>query len=358
MSALEVEVATDPPYSVRVGAGCLAELPELAARWPRCLVVSDAHVFELHGARLDALAAPHLLLPRGEAAKGLGEVEALLEGLAAAGLDRESLLVTLGGGALSDAAGLAAALYMRGIDVVHAPTTLLAQVDASVGGKTAVNLAAGKNLAGSFHQPAAVFADTSTLATLDDAEFRSGLGEVAKSALLEPGTLMQLLEQRTAGVLARDPEVLAEVVTACVRTKAAVVAADPHERGARRALNLGHTCAHGIEHVAGYGTVPHGVAVAAGIGVALACSAELGLLLDADLPRRWLALCGQLGLPADLDALRAETGLALAPAELLGAMRLDKKARGGELRMVLPLAVGRIELDVAAEASLLERVLA
>jgi len=358
VSVTEVAVDVDPGYTVRVGPGCLAGVAELAAGYPRHLVVSDERVLGLHGEALAALAGPRHALPRGEAAKRFGVLEAVLDAAAAAGLDRGSLVVTLGGGSVADVGGLAAALYMRGVAVLHAPTTLLAQVDAAVGGKTAVNLAAGKNLAGIFHQPVAVFADTATLATLEAEDFRSGLGEAAKTALLEPGTLIRLLEGHAAAVAARDPEVLAAVVVACVRTKAAVVAADEREHGARRTLNLGHTFAHAFEHAAGYGRVPHGLAVAAGIGAALRCSAALGVLLDAELPARWRALARALELPADPGELRAERGLALEPEDLLAAMALDKKARGASPLLVLPRAVGRCEIDVPADRELLLAALA
>lgn len=357
MSTTAVEVALDPAYSVHVGHGCLDQLSTLAASYSRCLVVSEPRVLELHGERLAELAAPRHLLPSGEPAKQLSVVESLLEAMARAELDRGALLVTLGGGALSDAAGLAASLYMRGIDVAHAPTTLLAQVDASVGGKTAVNLAAGKNLAGTFLQPVAVYADTLTLATLEPADFRSGLGEVAKTALLEGPDLWAQLERDSAALLARDPDSLAAVVESCVRTKAGIVAADPHEQGPRRALNLGHTFAHAIERSAGFGVIPHGVAVAAGIGLALACSTALELLLDADLPDRWRRLSTQLGLPSDLGDLRREARLPLPAEDLLAAMRLDKKSRASAPRLVLPRALGQVELDVALEPALLASVL-
>ena len=357
MSTTAIEVAVEPAYSVHVGPDCLDEISTLAAGYPRCFVVSESHAFELHGERLALPDAPRYLMPSGEAAKQLSEVEALLEALATAGLDRQSLLVTLGGGALCDAAGLAASLYMRGIAVAHAPTTLLAQVDASVGGKTAVNLSASKNLAGTFHQPVAVFADTRTLSTLAPADFRSGLGEIVKTAMLEGPYLWAELERETDALLARQPETLATVVAGCVRAKAVVVAADPHERGPRRGLNLGHTFAHAIEHTAGFGTVPHGIAVAAGLGVALACSAALGLLHDPDLPARWQKLSSRLGLPGDLADLRRETGLALSAADLLAALRLDKKSREGAPRLVLPRALGEVELDVEADPGLLATVL-
>ncbi|MBK8178735.1 MAG: 3-dehydroquinate synthase [Planctomycetes bacterium] len=245
---------------------------------------------------------------------------------------------------------------------MHCPTTLLAQVDASVGGKTAVNLTAGKNLAGVFHQPRAVYADVGVLATQSEEEYRSGLGEVLKTALVAGPELLELVEQGAPGLTARDPATLAAIVAACVRAKAAVVAADPLERGPRRALNLGHTFAHAIEHAAGFGRVPHGIAVAVGLGIALRAARELGLLEDRELPGRLGRLMGRLGLPADLAELRSsrlsDMPAALSPKELVRAMRLDKKSRGGAVHLVLARAAGRLDLEVPVDGALIESWLA
>jgi 3-dehydroquinate synthase len=313
----------------------------------------------LYATRLGALAdAPRLALPPGESTKTLSTVERVLDLLAGAGLGRDSLLVTLGGGVTSDLGGLAASLYMRGVAVVHCPTTLLAQVDAAIGGKTAVNLRAGKNLAGTFHQPLSVLCDTDVLGTLDDHELASGLGEVVKSALLGAPGLLERLEHDAARLVAREPEALAGVVEACVRLKAGIVASDEREGGPRRSLNLGHTFAHAIEHAAGYGRVPHGVAVAVGIVLALEASRSLGRLEDADLPARVAALLGALGLPASLAELRRSCGRPLGAEELERTMELDKKVARGEVRLVLPRGVGRVDLDVRPSAGLLAGLLA
>jgi 3-dehydroquinate synthase len=281
-------------------------------------------------------------------------LEHVLDFLVAAGLDRRSTLVVLGGGVLGDLGGLAAALFMRGIACVQCPTTLLAQVDSSVGGKTAVNLPAGKNLAGAFHQPACVLADTEVLATLPDDELCSGLGEVVKSALVGDGELLALLEREAAAILARDAELLGEVVARCVRVKAAIVARDEEERGERRLLNLGHTFAHAIEHAAGFGRIPHGIAVGVGLVLALRASERAGLLAESELPERVGALLSRLGLPADLAALRARSGTRLAPEEILAGMRHDKKGRSARPAFVLVHGLGRLALDQEID----ERVLA
>jgi 3-dehydroquinate synthase len=339
-----VDVELTPPYAVHVGAGALAlaasELPAPAA------LITEPHVHGLHG---DALAVPTAtpshLVPRGEDSKTFAELERVLDFLAALALDRDATLLTLGGGAVTDLGGMAAALYARGIAVAHCPTTLLAQVDASVGGKTAVNLAAGKNLAGVFHQPVLVLADTAVLATLSGAELASGLGEVAKTALIDGEETLRLVEERAPALLARDADALEEVVAACVRVKARVVRADEREAGPRRALNLGHTFGHGIEHALGYGAVPHGVAVAAGIGLALAMAEERGILEDPALAPRAVALLRALGLPTGLADVAALAGRPLDPDAVARAMRHDKKARAGAPRFVLPVAAGRLELD-------------
>ena len=322
-------------------------------------LAADEHVLGLHGNALGHVAKlPSHQLVRGESMKSFAQLEGLLGSLAEARLDRGSTLFAFGGGATGDLSGMAASLYMRGIDWVCAPTTLLAQVDASVGGKTAINLGAGKNLVGSFHQPKLVVADTNFLKTLDDSELRSGLGEVLKTALLGaavPGdaetSLLELLEcADPAAITARDPELFATIVESCVRFKASIVEADERESSARKQLNLGHTFAHAIEHVAGYGAIPHGVAVAAGLGDALALSRDLGLLQDAALPTRQAALAAGLGLPRDTADLRKQTGLALPASALAEAMALDKKSQDGQLRFVLPRALGDIDIDVRAAA--------
>jgi 3-dehydroquinate synthase len=245
---------------------------------------------------------------------------------------------------------MAAALYMRGIPYVQVPTTLLAQVDSSVGGKTAVNLKAGKNLAGAFHQPSLVVADTGTLATLSDDEFRSGLGEVIKTAMLASEEALAGLERDATRIWKREPAALATVVEMCVRTKAAIVARDPHEKGPRKLLNLGHTFAHAIEHELGYGAVPHGVAVGVGVRLALDASRRMSRLADPSLLERVDHLLTTFGMPRTLAGLRATR---LAPHGLVAAMALDKKNALGKTRLVLPVCAGQAIFDVEAE----ERVL-
>ncbi len=351
-----VTVQTAPSYDVRIGPSVLDELAG-AVRDLRCALIGDATALRLHGARLGALGgAPRHEVGPGEDAKRFAELERALDFLAAARLDRGARVVGFGGGAACDLAGLAAAMYMRGVDVVHAPTTLLAQVDASVGGKTAVNLAAGKNLAGVFHQPRAVLCDTSTLATLTLDEWRSGMGEVLKTALLAGEEFLDWLERHADALVPDDAERATELVARCVRHKAAVVAADERESGRRRELNLGHTFAHAIEHAAGYGRVPHGLAVSAGIGLALEAARETGVLADDSLPERVAHLQQRLNLPRSLRDTASALAAPLEPETLLSALALDKKAHRTEPRFVLPERAGAVRLDVTLDPKLVRHL--
>jgi len=342
-----VTVAVEPSYDVVVGAGALGELGALVGDRRRIVVVSQRAVF---GACRDKLA--HFLdgsdarddrvgvvfMGDGEQAKSLASVELLCREFAREGLLRGDAVVALGGGVVGDTAGFAAAVYHRGVAVVQAPTTLLAMVDAAVGGKTAVNLPEGKNLVGSFHQPVAVVADTTTLATLPETEFRSGLGEVAKYSLLPEGAgVAALLEARRTEILARDADTLEELVTACVAVKAAIVAADPEERtGGRAALNYGHTLAHALETTGGH-ALAHGEAVAIGLVFAVHLARSLERV-GADVVERTRAAIDGLGLPTAVpaDDVTADS--------LLEVMRRDKKSKGG-LTFVLPGPHGMESID-------------
>lgn len=350
MTRATVEVRTGYPYEVHVGSDLL---PEAAARIAKRthVVLTDAHVAPLWAKAFGA--APRIVVAPGEASKSLRVLESVLDELVASRMKRDGLVVCLGGGVVGDLGGLAASLYMRGIDFVQCPTTLLAQVDSSVGGKTAINLAGGKNLAGTFHQPIAVYADVATLATLADEEFTSGLGEVVKSALVGDPSLLDELTENAGAIRARRVEALIPVVERCVRVKAAVVAADEREAGTRKTLNLGHTFAHAIEHAAGYGTVPHGLAVSVGLSLAVRASARLGLLADPELPERLARVQTRLGLPSELEHLPA-----LTPAALRAGLTHDKKGQdAGRPRLVLPRAAGDLVLDIPADDALLAELL-
>lgn len=357
MGPARVAVEVEPRYEVLIGPGVARDALRAAGDATRVALIADARAAELHAWRIEGLdRVPRLDLPPGEAAKELPVLGRALDFLAASGLDRSSCVLVLGGGAACDLGALAASLYMRGVAAVLCPTTLLAQVDAAVGGKTAINLAAGKNLAGTFHQPRAVLADVDTLRTLDEDDFLSGLGEVVKCAVLAGESAFSRLEASAAALSTRDPAALQETIAECVALKARVVASDERESGPRKLLNLGHTFAHAIERVAGYGAIPHGLAVACGVALALEASRELGVLEDAAAVERVRGLLAKLRLPLGLDALRGEHPL--RSADLVAAMRGDKKAAAGRIRLVLPSAIGVVEHDVEVDERVLARVLA
>ncbi len=350
-----VTVAVTPPYDVAVGDGILEEVAVAVGARSRVAVVSPAPVggpyapsvvaaLERGGREVECLP-----IPDGEAAKTLEEVGRLCRRFAAWGLRRGDAVVALGGGATGDTAGFAAAVYHRGVAIVQVPTTLLAMVDAAIGGKTAVNLPEGKNLVGAFHQPVGVVADVATLASLPEPDYRSGLGEVAKYALSPGGEAVAgLLARDPAAVLARDPGILTDLVAASAAMKAAVVARDPEERtGARAALNYGHTLAHALEANAGY-ELAHGQAVAIGLVFAIHLARELGRVDDAavaDVEATLRRLELPTTVPGGADA-----------AGLRAAMGRDKKVRG-TLTFVLPGADGLTLVD-DPPARAVERALA
>ncbi|MBC9177300.1 3-dehydroquinate synthase [Pseudoroseomonas ludipueritiae] len=352
-------------YEVLVGEELLARAgalmaPVLPAR--RVAIVTDESVGPLHletlrggleaaGFEIRATVA----VPPGEGSKSFTHLATVLEALMAAGVDRRTAVVALGGGVVGDLAGYAAASALRGLPFVQVPTTLLAQVDSSVGGKTGINLKAGKNLAGAFHQPAVVLADTDTLATLPPRELRAGYAEVAKHGLLQ-GPLWDWCEQHGARAVAGEADALRHAVLESCRLKSAVVAADEREEsaeGGRALLNLGHTFGHALEAECGYdGSLLHGEAVAIGLGLAARLSARLGHC-DAGLPARVEAHIAAVGLPARIrDLPRGFTVEAL-----MGRMRKDKKVRDGALRFVLLRAPGQVfttgEVPAAEVAALL-----
>jgi 3-dehydroquinate synthase len=336
MRSIGVEVP-GAAYDVRVGAGALDVVPELLAGRRRVAVVTQGAVRDALGDQVVRLPWPVIVMGDGEQAKSLATVEELCRAFSAEGLLRGDAVVALGGGVVGDTAGFAAAVYYRGIAVVQAPTTLLAQVDAAIGGKTAVNLPEGKNLVGAFHQPVAVACDTTTLATLGPREFRAGLGEVAKYALMpQGGGVAAVIRDHAREIVAREPEVLAALVAECVAIKAAVVSADPEERtGIRATLNYGHTLAHALETTGAY-ELHHGEAVAVGLvfADALALATER---LDAATVDEHRALLAALDLPTCVpEGARA--------SDLLAVMARDKKAKGG-LTFVLPGADGLGTVD-------------
>jgi 3-dehydroquinate synthase len=289
----------------------------------------------LKGARLT-----EIVVPDGEKTKSWQVLETVFDALLAAHCGRDTLLVALGGGVVGDLAGFAAAVYQRGMPFLQVPTTLLAQVDSSVGGKTAINHARGKNMIGAFHQPLAVISDVTTLDTLPDRELRAGLAEVIKHALALDLAFVDWLEKNVEKVLARDRAALTYAVKRCCELKAGIVAADEREAGVRALLNFGHTFGHAIEAGAGYGSWLHGEAIAAGMVMAAQLSRNLGLIGDPEVARV-SGLIGRAGLP--------NRGPALAPQKLMELMAGDKKAAQGKLRFVVLEALGRAVLRGGVE---------
>lgn len=345
-------------YDAHIGAGLIARAGELIAPFAatgRVFVVTDRTVARLHRpaliASLDAAGLQNwtVTLPAGEAAKSFRGLERVCRHLLQAGIGRRDLVIALGGGVIGDLAGLAAGLVKRGVDVVQIPTTLLAQVDSSVGGKTAIDTPEGKNMIGLIHQPRLVLADLDVLTTLPERERRAGYAEILKIGLIGDADFFTWCEANAARLLACDGEALAQGVCTAVAAKARIVAADEREEGARALLNLGHTFAHAFEAHAGYdGALLHGEAVAAGISAAFAFSAQLGLCPSVD-AARVRAHLDAAGFTTDLRQL---PGAPFDPGALLTLMAADKKAEAGRLTLILARRIGRafVESDVPTDA--------
>jgi 3-dehydroquinate synthase len=278
------------------------------------------------------------LLPGGEATKDVPTLQRLWAVGTRQGLDRQSVVVAIGGGVIGDAVGFFAATHLRGIRVVQVPTTLMAQVDSSIGGKTGINLPVGKNLVGAFHQPCLVVADPSVLKTLPEREFRAGLAEVVKYGIIADPVLFRRLESRAAAVLAREPAELRWIIARCAAIKARVVSLDEREtKGLRATLNFGHTIGHALEAATRYGALIHGEAVALGMIGATDLSRRFAGLPERD-ARRIVSLIERLGLTSRLPRIAARCPL----KKILAALRLDKKAAGGRPRFVLAKRIGRV----------------
>ena len=350
---IEIPVNLGPrSYPILVGAGALSTVgPQLAKRGVgrRVVLVSDPTITRLHGdpvlrsltqAGFDLAQAA---VPEGEQAKRLDVASRLWDRLLDLGCDRTSTVVALGGGAVGDLAGFVAATYMRGMNFVQVPTTLLAQVDASIGGKTAIDHPRGKNLIGAFHQPRMVIVDPSTLTTLSEREFRSGLAEVIKHGIVLDAGYFRDLEANVPALLARDLTTLESVVAGSCRLKARVVERDEQEAELRWVLNYGHTVGHAIEAATGFQRWAHGEAVSLGIVAEARLAEHLGIG-SASTTERQRALLDAVGLPVK--------GLAVDPAAVVEALSRDKKRRDGRVSFVLAPAIGsfRIVQDVPPDA--------
>lgn len=362
-----VHIGGAHPYTISIGYGLLDDGIALTSRirGRHVLIVSDEHVSPLYARRIEAalhnvrpdLRLSRFVMPAGEQAKTMAHFSQVIDALATLGATRDACVLALGGGVVGDLAGFAAACWMRGIDCLQLPTTLLAMVDSSVGGKTAVDLPQGKNLVGAFHPPRGVFADTAALDTLPDRELRAGLAEVIKYGAIVDAPFLDWLEANTIPLLARERQPLIEAIARSCQHKATIVEHDPFEHGERALLNFGHTFGHAIEAEQGYAShgldneaLNHGEAVAVGMVMAARLSAQLGMAPAADAERLRTLLAG-FGLPTALPE-------GLEPDRLLQRMRLDKKASASGLRFVLWEAPGtaRIVSDVP-EAAVLETLL-
>ncbi len=352
-----VSLPSEKDYAVRIGAGVLEGLGTSVAAlgsFSRALVITDSNVGPLYLARAKAalagagLRVSDIQVPAGEDTKSLAVAGEIWSAMAQLGLGRDCVVVALGGGVVGDLAGFVASTYMRGVSVVQVPTTLLAMVDSSVGGKTAINLPEGKNLVGTFYQPSFVCADTDTLATLNEREWRCGCAEIAKSAVIESDDFFFWLVDHAAALAQRDAHVVSEAVARSVVFKANVVARDKTESaGVRECLNLGHTLGHAIESVAGFGVFSHGAAVAEGLRFALMVASVTAGASD-DFVEAVGALLDSLGLePLDWWA---------EPSALLDAMLRDKKARAGAVRFVLPTDVGAWKVRALGNDEILEHL--
>ncbi len=354
MKTLVVELG-ERSYPIYIGDGLLARSdllrPHIAGR--QVMIVSNDTVAPLYmqktQAALAGLQCHSVVLPDGEQYKTWEVLNRIFDAMLEKHCDRRATVVALGGGVVGDMAGFAAACYQRGVPFIQIPTTLLAQVDSSVGGKTGVNHPLGKNMIGAFHQPQCVLIDTATLGTLPDRELSAGLAEVIKYGLIRDLDFLAWLEANMDAVLRRDAAALMEAIERSCRNKAEVVAADERESGERALLNLGHTFGHAIETGLGYGTWLHGEAVAAGMCMAAALSARLGWITAADLARVE-ALVQRAKLPV-------RTPAKLDPARMLELMAVDKKAQDGRIRLVLLRAVGKAVVTDDYDPALMRAVL-
>lgn len=360
-----VRVALDERgYDILVGHGALSELGARLStllKRPRVFVVTDETVAGLHRGTLEAALKPagitslwHFLAP-GEQTKSVENLSGILDWLLAEGADRSDVLIALGGGVVGDITGLAASLMKRGMGFVQVPTTLLAQVDSSVGGKTAINSPRGKNLIGAFYQPRLVICDTAFLETLPQRELRAGYAEVIKYGLINDAEFFDWLAENGADVIALKPEAIQKAVAVSCASKARIVAEDEREGGVRALLNLGHTFGHALEAANGYGPeLLHGEAVALGMVLAFRYSASQGIAPDTD-ARRVGDVIAASGLNVSIGQL---AGGPYEPSHLAKLMQQDKKARGGRVPLILARRIGQSYIHPDADLASVESFLA
>ena len=346
-------------YPIKIGRGLLSTLGRECAGLglaDRCAIITDRNVGRHFGRAVQrslkqaGFNAPLIAIPPGERVKNLKVVHNCYDQLAAYRLERKSFIIALGGGVVGDVAGFVAATYLRGIPFVQVPTTLLAQVDSSVGGKVGVNLVAGKNLVGAFHQPRLVLCDLGALKTLPSREYRAGLAEVIKYGIIYDAALFKRLERDMPKLIRGDEKVLAEVIARCCEIKAEVVSQDETEGGLRAILNFGHTIGHALEAISKYDQYLHGEAIAIGqVAAARLSSRILGLPeLDVERIRKLFA---EAGLPTSVKMASAKS------KKLFAAMRVDKKVVGGEIKFVLARRIGEVQYGCKVPAELIEEAL-
>lgn len=347
-------------YQIEIGTGLLEQCGEKIAplvKGRQAAVVTDSNVGPLYSTMVQksleqqGFAVTVVTIPAGEGSKSWQQAEQILTVLLEHRFHRDACVIALGGGVVGDLAGFVASVYQRGIAFVQIPTSLLAQVDSSVGGKVAVNHALGKNMIGAFYQPQLVLVDLDTLQTLEQRHWQNGLAEVVKYGVIYDAEFFRYLQQHTAAILQRDLQAAAEIIANCCRLKAEVVALDEREGGVRAKLNYGHTIGHGLELAGHYQGYLHGEAVAVGMVLAVRYAAQKGMC-DAEVETEVAALLRQFMLPTKADA-------ALALTEVMDSMMLDKKVQDGKLVFILPEALGRVKIikDVSQEeiAALLQK---
>jgi 3-dehydroquinate synthase len=347
--------AANGKYDVLCGRGVLRELPRMASRIRpdgALFVISSPRVWRHWGARVEGMLARSrratILIDDAETAKNLSTVERACRDLVRAGADRRALIVAVGGGVVGDVAGFVAASYARGIALIHVPTTVVAQVDSAIGGKTGVNLPEGKNLVGAFYPAKGVVADPGFLSSLPPRDFRSGVYEIIKYGVIGDAKLFQFLESKMEKILRRERSALAFVIERSIAQKARVVSEDEHESGLREILNFGHTFAHALESVTRYSKYLHGEAVGWGMTAAARLAVEKGMLSPREEERiaKVIARVGPLPAWPSIPA-----------AQMIAAMQADKKTRAGRLRFVLPERIGAVRCGVEAEKEMLVRML-
>jgi 3-dehydroquinate synthase len=357
MEKVKVELG-ERSYSIFIGSDNLKEIGSRLSGFGfsrKMAVISNPTVFSLYGEtvlkslRDSGYDITEVLIPDGEEYKSLASTEKIYASLLRAKLDRKSVLVALGGGVIGDITGFAASTYMRGIDFIQIPTTLLAQVDSSVGGKTGVNHPLGKNMIGSFWQPRLVWIDTATLKTLPGREFISGLGEVIKYGIIWDEVLFSYLDANRDGILNLDPVSLSFIIRRSCEIKAEVVSSDEREAGLRAILNYGHTIGHAVETLTGYKKYLHGEAVAIGMCLEAELSSQLGFIDKSQLAGI-KALVRSFGLPSEMP-------LGISTADLLESMQIDKKTVAGKMHFVLPEKIGKVKVYSGTEPEDIRRLL-